>query len=86
MLLRQVHQKSVLFVLFLDKECFNRCESFQSFKRMSVIDVNKLMMSINLNDNAVLNICDTDYCCIINRINKSKAINLLQNANLREKH
>ena len=37
-----------------------------------------LMMSINLNDIAILNICGIDYRCIINGISKSKAINLLK--------
>ena len=36
------------------------------------------MMSINLNDIAILKICGIDYCCIINGISKSKAINLLK--------
>ena len=37
-----------------------------------------LMMSVNLSDIAILNIKDSDYCCI-------EAINLLQNAGLTEK-
>ena len=41
-------------------------------------------MSINLNDIAILNIRDVDYCCIINGISKNDATNLLQNANLTE--
>ena len=41
-----------------------------------------LMMSINLNDIAFLNICDNEYHCIINELNKSDTINLLQNENL----
>ena len=36
------------------------------------------MVSMNLNDIAILNICSVDYPCIINGI--SKTINLLQNA------
>ena len=43
---------------------------------------NTLMMSTKLNDIAILNIRSVDYCCIINGIGKSKAINLLQNANM----
>ena len=43
-----------------------------------------LMIPVNLNDIAILNIRGVDYCCMINRINKSNAVNLLQNANLRE--
>ena len=37
------------------------------------------MMSMNLNVN------DADYCCIINRISKNYAINLLKNVDLTEK-
>ena len=37
-----------------------------------------LMMSINLNGITILNICDVDYHCNINRISKSEPINLLQ--------
>ena len=37
-----------------------------------------LMMSMNLSDIA-------DYCCIINGISKSEAMNLMQNINLTEK-
>ena len=43
---------------------------------------NKLPMS----GFAILNIRSVDYCCIIKRVNKSKAINLLQSANLDQKH
>ena len=42
-------------------------------------------MSINLNDIAILNICSVDYPCIINGIEKSEAINLLQNADFTKK-
>ena len=39
-------------------------------------------MSINLIDIAILNIKNSDYCCIIPGINKSEAIILLQNLDL----
>ena len=42
-------------------------------------------MSINLNDIAILNICHADYCCIINGIDESEVINLLQSAKLTKK-
>ena len=42
------------------------------------------MMSVNLNYIAILNINGADYCCIINRIRNYDAVNLLQNANLKE--
>ena len=44
-----------------------------------------LMMSMNLSNIATLNIKGSDYCCIISRIRKSEAINLLQNTDLTEK-
>ena len=43
------------------------------------------MMSMNLSDIAILNIHGADYHCIISRISKSEAINLMQNINLTEK-
>ena len=45
-----------------------------------------LMMSMNLSDIAILNIKGADYCYIISRINKSEAINLMQNIDLTEKN
>ena len=44
-----------------------------------------LVMSMNLNVNVILKIHGIDYRCIINKIGKSEAINLLQNADLTEK-
>ena len=49
---------------------------------MSAIDV---MMSMNVSDIAILNIKSADYGCIISRISKNEAINLMKNANLTEK-
>ena len=43
------------------------------------------MMSINLNDIAILNIHGVDYRCIIHGISKIEAMGLLRNANLNEK-
>ena len=43
------------------------------------------MISTNLNDIAILNINDDDYCCIINGISKSDAFNLLKNTDLAKK-
>ena len=43
------------------------------------------MMSVNLSDIAILNMKDSDYCCIISLISKNEAINLLQNAHSTEK-
>ena len=44
------------------------------------------MMSINLSDIAILNIKDSDYRCIISLISKFETINLMQIADLTEKH
>ena len=41
-----------------------------------------IIMSINLSDNAILNIKSADYCCIISRISKTEVINLMQKVNL----
>ena len=43
------------------------------------------MMSINLSDISI-NINGVDYRCIINRISKNKAINLMQNIYLSDKY
>ena len=40
---------------------------------------------MNLSDIATLNIHGVDYCRVINGISKSKALNLLQNADLNKK-
>ena len=42
-------------------------------------------MSIDISDIAIPNTNDTDYRCIINRIIKNKATNLMQNVILTEK-
>ena len=42
-------------------------------------------MSINLDDIAILNINEFDYRSALNRISKSEAVNLLQDADLTEK-
>ena len=43
------------------------------------------MMSENLRDIAILNIKDSDYCCIVSLISKNKAIKLIQNVDLTKK-
>ena len=42
-------------------------------------------MSMDFNDVSVLNIKDSDSCCIISLISKNEGINLMQNAGLTEK-
>ena len=44
------------------------------------------MMSMYPKDIAIFNIRGVDYHCIINGINKSQAVNLLQNADLHKKN
>ena len=44
-----------------------------------------LMMSVNLNDVAILNIKAADYCGIISGIRQIDAVDVLQNANLTKK-
>ena len=65
------------YFYFLDKEfkfqtyVCNRCHDF-------------LMISTNLSNIAILNINSADYNCIISRISKSEAINLIGNIDLTE--
>ena len=42
------------------------------------------MISVDINSVTFLNIHGADYCCIINEISKSEAINPLKNADLSE--
>ena len=44
-----------------------------------------LMMSINLDNNATLNVKCSDYCCIISLISKNEDKNSMQNADLAKK-
>ena len=44
-----------------------------------------LMMSMNLNDIAILSVHGIDYCCIINGISKSGAMGLLRNSSVNQK-
>ena len=80
-LIKQRNKKSAIFVtigIFLNKgfkfqpNLCNRCQDL-------------LMMSMNLSDIAISNIKSADYRCIISRICKREAINLIQYIDLREK-
>ena len=44
-----------------------------------------VLMYMNLSNFAILKIRCADYCCIISRINKSEAINLMENINFNKK-
>ena len=43
------------------------------------------MMSINLSDVAILKFKNVDYYCVISKVIKSEAINLMQNIDLTQK-
>ena len=43
-----------------------------------------LLMSVQLSDIAILEIQNADYCCIISRISKSQALNVMQNIDFTE--
>ena len=60
---------------------------FEGFKCQLYVCIEclDLLMSMNLSDIAILNIKGADYRCIISRISKSEAINLMQNTDLCEK-
>ena len=78
MLVKQVHQKSAIFVTIGISEI-----NVLNFNQMSAILMSALlMMSMNLSDIAILNIKDFDYGCIISRISKSEAINIMENTGL----
>ena len=61
----------------------NKGSKFQPNARNRCHDL--LMMSMNLSDIAILNIKGADYRCITSEINKSEAINLMQNIDLTKK-
>ena len=64
--------------------CFlNKGFKFQSHACNGCHDL--LMMSVTLSDIAISNIKSSDYNCIISRVSKSKAINLMQNIKLTKK-
>ena len=79
MLIKQAHQKSVIYWYFLNysfkfqPNVCNRCRFL-------------LIMSINLSDISILNIKSSDYHYIISLISKNEAINVMQNADLTEKN
>ena len=54
--------------------------NFQQFVFNGYHDL--LLMSVILNNIAFFNIWSVEYCCIVNEIDQSEAINLLQNADL----
>ena len=73
MLIRQVHQKSAIFII-LDKGF-----QFRSYICNGCHDIS--MMSISLSDIATLNIKGADYQRVISGIGKSEAIKLMEKMN-----
>ena len=73
MLRKQMNQKNVIFVT-------SGRFKFQTYVCNGCHDL--LMMYTDLNHIAILNINGIDYYYIISGINKSEAVNLLQNADL----
>ena len=78
MLMKQVNKRSEIFVTILDK-------GFQFHPDVCNGCHDALRMSMNLSDIVILNIKGADYRCIINKISKNEAKNLLKNVNLLEK-
>ena len=80
-LIKQVHQKSVIFVTI--GTFLNNGIKFQSYVCSRWHDL--VMMSINLINIAILCMKGSYYCCIISGISKNEAIMLMENADLAEK-
>ena len=72
---------TIRYMLFVTTSIFlDKGFQFQLYVCNRCRDV--LMMSLNLNVIVILNIQGVYYCCIINRIGRSEAMKLLQNAGL----
>ena len=67
-LIRKVYYLPIL--AFLDKGCKSQPDVCSGF-------LDKLIMCINLNDVASLDIHDVDSCCIINGIRKSETVKVM---------
>ena len=57
---------------------FNHGFKFQDYACNGYHDLT--MLSVNINDIAIITVKNVDYCCIIHNISKSEAINLLKNS------
>ena len=44
-----------------------------------------IMLSVNTSDITIITVENVDYCCIIHKISKSEAIDLLQNFALKDR-
>ena len=89
MLIRQINQKSIATIgigiatichywYFLIKGFKFQPNAYNGYQGV-------LMMSMNLNDIAILNVRSIDYCCIVNRISKDGSMGLLRNSSLNQK-
>ena len=57
---------------------FNHGFNFQDYVCNDCHDLT--ILSVNINEIAILTATNVDYCCIIHNIRKSEAINLLKNS------
>ena len=68
MLIKQVHQKNVMFFCYW----YFLSYSFKFYPNVCNRCYDLLMMSINLSDVVILTIHGSEYCCIISLINKNQ--------------
>ena len=80
MLIRQANQCDICRYWYF----LNKGFKFQSYVRNRCHDL--VIMSMNLSNIAILKIKGSDYCCIISKISKREAINVMQNIDLTEKN
>ena len=73
-------RESIIFHYFY---FFDKAFKFQPVVYNDCHDL--LIIPVNLNDIAILNIYSVNYRCIINEISKSKAVNLLKTSDLSKK-
>ena len=80
-LIKQVHQKSVIFITagIFETKLFK----FQQYVCNKCHDL--LIILMNLSDITVLNIKASDYCCIVSGISKTETVKLLKNIDITEK-
>ena len=72
------------------KECmichywfFNHGFKFQDYVCNGCHDLS--MLTVNISDVAIITVKNVDYCCIIHKISKSEAIDLLKNSLLEDR-
>ena len=85
MLIRQINQKSIATIgIGIATICHYWYFLIKGFKFQpnAYNGYQGVLMSMNLNDIAILNVRSIDYCCIINGISKSEPMGLLRNSSL----